>query len=52
MAAGFGRGGRAEALLKALNQPIRKPGERLEEVKLPQSTHQVGQVVLAILFWS
>ncbi|KAK2142285.1 hypothetical protein LSH36_977g02059 [Paralvinella palmiformis] len=47
MAAGFGRGGRAEALLKALNQPIRKPGERLEEVKLPQSTHQaVGRSAL------
>nr|XP_022317079.1 piwi-like protein 1 [Crassostrea virginica] len=31
MATGFGRGGRGAALLQALNQPVRKPGEQDEK---------------------
>lgn len=30
MATGFGRGGRGAALLQALSQPVRKPGEQNE----------------------
>ncbi|XP_062594439.1 piwi-like protein 1 [Saccostrea cucullata] len=36
MATGFGRGGRGAALLQALNQPVRKPGEQDE--KKPESS--------------
>lgn len=28
---GFGRGGRGQALLKALSQPVRRPGQSPEE---------------------
>ena len=50
--AGLGRGGRGQALLEALKQPVRRPGTQSQEGSSPSSLPQQPQVQRLVLVQS
>ena len=49
MATGFGRSGRGQALLKALGQPVRRPGQPANEEEQPQLQQQTNVCIISDL---